>query len=344
MSNVTLPFFNDVPLGLQVGVGYNDVNIMVANVAQLVTVPTDQDGLLARYVEFSKTVATAADFYVLPYYATSNYADVGYDDTFAEWSTNGTFSVGTGWTLGAGWTIGAGVATATGAISTAISQTTPLPLIPGNVYSVTFTTTRSAGSIAVSLGGGTPGASISGSSTQTQLITAGSSNQILAFTGTGFTGTLDNVSVSGHSLGAGWTTASNVATASGAISTAISNNAAIPLVSGASYLVTFTITRSAGSLAVTLGGGSAGTGAALTGTFSQIIIAGSTQVIALTGTGFTGTITAFSVRPCIASPQTALSNGTGAFLNPPGFNLNRVCVAFDLVSPTTPTIVSSFYK
>jgi hypothetical protein len=344
MTISILPTFNDIPLGEQDGVSpFNLTNILVANVPQLLTVPTDQNGMTAKHALFSCSKTTAADFFVQTYTTTAQTADVGYDDTFAEWSTNGTFTTDTAWTKGAGWTIAAGVATATGAISTAISQTTPIVLVSGNTYTVTYTVTQSAGSIAVSLGGGTPGTSRSTSATFIETIVAGST-QILAFTGTGFTGTIDNVSVSGHTLGAGWTTASNVATAAGAISTAISNNAAIALVSGASYLVTFTITRSAGSLAVTLGGGSAGTGAALTGTYNQIITAGSTQVIALTGTGFTGTITAFAVRPCIALPSVTNTTGTGAALNPTGLLLNRNVVAIDIVSAGTPTVVTSFYK
>lgn len=110
--------------------------------------------------------------------------------------TNGNFTIATGWTLGSGWTINTTTQTAvaTGAISTAISQTTPFLLISGQSYSVTFTVTRSAGSIACSLGAGTPGTAISASSTVTQTIVAGST-QILAFTGSAFTGTVTNITV-----------------------------------------------------------------------------------------------------------------------------------------------------
>ena len=341
MSN--LPHYNADASGLQPYNSFSYENVLVANVPQLVTVPTDADGTLAKYVTFKGTAATIPDYYIQPYTSAAQTADVGYDDTFAEWSTNGTFSVGTGWTLGTGWTIGSGVATATGAISTAISQTTPIALVAGNVYSVTFTTTHSAGSVAVSLGGGTAGASISGSSTQTQLITAGAT-QILAFTGTGFSGTLANVSVSGHSLGAGWTTASNVLTATGAITTNVSNAAAIPLVSGQAYLVTIAATRSAGSIAISLGGGTAGTSISSTGTYNQIITAGSTQVVLITGTGFTGTVTSIAIRPCIVAPALANATGVAPFLNPPGIFLDHNVVSYDIVSAGTPTVVSSFYK
>lgn len=107
--------------------------------------------------------------------------------------TNGTFDTDTVWTKGAGWTITAGTGVATGAINTAISQT-PAPMIIGVSYSITYTITRSAGSLRPSLGG-TNGVSRSASGTYTETIVAGSSNQLLSFTGTGFTGTLDNVAV-----------------------------------------------------------------------------------------------------------------------------------------------------
>lgn len=110
-----------------------------------------------------------------------------------QYVTNGSFATDTGWTKGAGWTIAAGVATATGAISTAISQTAAFTLVQGQVYSVTYTITRSAGGLIPSVGG-TSGVERTASGTYNEVIVAGSS-QTLAFTGNGFTGTLDNVSI-----------------------------------------------------------------------------------------------------------------------------------------------------
>jgi hypothetical protein len=107
--------------------------------------------------------------------------------------TNGTFASDTGWTKGAGWTIAAGVADAAGGISTALSQTAGVALVEGRAYTVTFTATRAAGSVTVSVGG-TNGTARSSSATFTETIIAGST-QIIAFTGAGFTGTIDTVSV-----------------------------------------------------------------------------------------------------------------------------------------------------
>lgn len=107
--------------------------------------------------------------------------------------TNGTFAADTDWTKGTGWAIAAGVATATTA-STALSQT--VTLIAGASYSVTFTIANAAaGSVAVSLGGGTAGTARSTDDTFTETIVAGSSDSLLAFTGDGFTGDIDNVTV-----------------------------------------------------------------------------------------------------------------------------------------------------
>jgi hypothetical protein len=114
---------------------------------------------------------------------------------------NGTFATDTIWTKGAGWTIAAGVATATGAISTAISQTAAFTVVAGQAYSVTYTITRSAGGLIPSVGG-TAGVERTASGTYNEVIVAGST-QTLAWTGNAFTGTLDNVSVNLVTAG-GW--------------------------------------------------------------------------------------------------------------------------------------------
>lgn len=110
-----------------------------------------------------------------------------------EIAQNGSFSTDTLWTKGAGWTIGSGVATATGAISTAISQIPVLTIVPGQAYAVTYTITRSAGGLIPSIGGQN-GVERTASGTYREIIIAAASTPI-AFTGNAFTGTLDNVSV-----------------------------------------------------------------------------------------------------------------------------------------------------
>lgn len=107
--------------------------------------------------------------------------------------TNGSFATDTAWTKGAGWTIGAGVATATGAISTALSQTSAVTVLAGQSYNLIYTVTRSAGGIIPSIGG-VNGTERTASGTYRETIIAGST-QTLAFTGNAFTGTLDDISI-----------------------------------------------------------------------------------------------------------------------------------------------------
>jgi hypothetical protein len=104
---------------------------------------------------------------------------------------NGDFATDTIWTKGSGWTIGSGVATATGAISTALTQTSDVALVENQVYTLTYTVTRSAGGIIPSVGGKN-GTERTASGTYTETIIAGAT-QAIAFTGNGFTGTLDNI-------------------------------------------------------------------------------------------------------------------------------------------------------
>ena len=99
--------------------------------------------------------------------------------TFTNLVTNSDFASGTGWTTGSGWSIGAGVATASTASSALSSAIT---VTAGRTYTLTFTMTRSAGSVVASVGG-TAGTSRSSSSTFTETFVAGSSG-VIAFTGT----------------------------------------------------------------------------------------------------------------------------------------------------------------
>ena len=115
------------------------------------------------------------------------------DDVRPEHVINGDFVTDTDWTKGTGWVIGTGVATATTA-DTALSQTSGIiDIIEGVSYTITYTITRSAGSIIPSIGG-VNGTSRDSAGTYTETIIAGAT-QAIAFTGTGFTGTVDNVSV-----------------------------------------------------------------------------------------------------------------------------------------------------
>lgn len=123
------------------------------------------------------------------------------NDGLEQCVTNGTFTTDTGWTKGVGWSIGTGVATATGAISTAIEQNSAVTLLAGQSYVLTYTITQSAGSITPSIGG-TAGTARSSSGTYVETIIAGST-QVISFGTSGFTGTLDDVTLT-QAVGSGY--------------------------------------------------------------------------------------------------------------------------------------------
>ena len=113
--------------------------------------------------------------------------------TATEEVTNGSFATDTDWTKGTGWTIGSGVATASTA-STALTQS--LSLDEGTWYILDVDVTRSAGSLAITWNSVAIGSAISASARIKQVFHSGQGGTAdLDFTGTGFTGTLDNASV-----------------------------------------------------------------------------------------------------------------------------------------------------
>lgn len=323
---------------LQVGQDiYTVANLLAANIPESLTVPTGEDGLLAKYVSFSKT----GDFYAKCFTSAED-DDRVEGGNLTSYVTNGAFASDTGWTKGTGWTIAGGLGTATGAISTALSQTSASALVQGQSYTVTFTLDQTAGSVTVSLGG-TNGTARSTDATFSEVIVAGAS-QIIAFTGSGFTGTIDNVIITPWVYGVGWADGSSTATATTATSD-LSQTArtTTPLKNGHAYYVTFTATRSAGSVAVSLGGGTAGTSRSSAATFSEIIIAGSTQAITFTGTGFSGTIDDVIVLPVASVPGDS-TTGNASELNPAGYFLNGNIASISIVSAGTPIVTTNFYK
>jgi len=315
--------------------------VLAANVPENITVPSDSaTGLKAGYVIFGAPVAS--DFYARVFNSQQGQDRVT-NGTFAEYVTNGAFASDTGWTKGTGWTIAAGVATATGAISTALSQTSAITLIPGYTYTLTFTVTAfTAGTITASVGG-TAGTARGSAATFTQTFVAGAS-QIIAFTGAGFTGSIDNVSVTAWVLGTGWTTDGSTAIATGAISTALSQtaNTVYPIVAGQGYLVTYTATRSAGTITVSLGG-TAGTARSTSATFAEVIIAGSTQAISFGTSGFTGTVDDVTIKAVVSTPADS-TTGLLGMQNPKGFAIPSDGSYVSVVSAGTPIITASFYK
>jgi hypothetical protein len=118
--------------------------------------------------------------------------------TGTEMLANNTFSSGANWTTGTGWSIGAGVATKTAGTAASLSQTVGGGggLVAGVTYKLTYTITRSAGTITPRFTGGTTvtGTARSASGTYTEYLTAVSGNTTFDFLGdSAFAGTVDDV-------------------------------------------------------------------------------------------------------------------------------------------------------
>lgn len=116
---------------------------------------------------------------------------------FPDLAVNGTFTTDANWTKGTGWTIDAAdsnVAECDGsqeAVSDLSAATNAL-IFSGVSYSVTYTTTRSAGTITPVLGG-TLGTARSTANTFTETIVAGAGGVLLFRADADFVGTLDDV-------------------------------------------------------------------------------------------------------------------------------------------------------
>uniref|UniRef100_A0A6M3ILR8 Putative tail protein n=1 Tax=viral metagenome TaxID=1070528 RepID=A0A6M3ILR8_9ZZZZ len=107
----------------------------------------------------------------------------------SELVTNGSFSVGTDWTLQEGWTIGSGVATCDGTDGRRISQN--VGAVTGTPYRISYDiTARTAGLVAIELGGGTYVSTV-GSYSYVRYATGAS----VSFRSSSFVGSIDNVSI-----------------------------------------------------------------------------------------------------------------------------------------------------
>lgn len=111
-------------------------------------------------------------------------------------------------------------------------------------------------------------------------------------------------------LGGGWSISSGKAIAAGATSNDISQTTPETIVSGQEYIVTITVTRTAGNLTMTLGGGAAGATINTNGTFTQTLTAGATQIFNINATSFTGTVDNISITITPTGDLTPKVGGT----------------------------------
>jgi hypothetical protein len=113
-----------------------------------------------------------------------------------EMLANNTFASGASWITGTGWSIGAGVATKSPGTQSSLAQTLTIPTAASVTYKLTYTITRSAGTITPRFTGGTTvtGTSRNASGTYTEYITAVSGTTTFDFLAdSAFDGTVDNV-------------------------------------------------------------------------------------------------------------------------------------------------------
>jgi hypothetical protein len=118
--------------------------------------------------------------------------------------TNNTFGSSADWTTGTGWSIGAGVATKSAGTASSLAQLLATVPVAGVTYKLTYTITRSAGTITPRLTGGSTvtGTARSASGTYTEYLTVASGNTTFDFLAdSSFAGTVDNVY-----LISGWST------------------------------------------------------------------------------------------------------------------------------------------
>jgi hypothetical protein len=109
---------------------------------------------------------------------------------------NGTFAVDADWTKGTGWTIGSGVATKTAGTAAVLSQAQTL--VAGRSYLLTYTITRTAGTLTAEFTGGTTvsGTARSVGGTFTEVLQAVTGNTTLEFSAdASYAGTVDNVTL-----------------------------------------------------------------------------------------------------------------------------------------------------
>lgn len=108
-----------------------------------------------------------------------------------ELAVNGGFDADASWTKGAGWTIAGGVGVAT-ASSADLSQAV---LTVGKWYRVTFDATVVSGTVTPKAGSGASGTAVSATASGVTAVLRAATTTSLIFTGSTFTGTIDNISV-----------------------------------------------------------------------------------------------------------------------------------------------------
>lgn len=146
--------------------------------------------------------------------------------------------------------------------------------------------------------------------------------------------------------GTGWTIGSGVATsdASQTADSDLSQTCPATLIQGRSYTVSFTVTSyTAGNVTAVIGG-TEGTDRSSAATFTETIIAGSTQTIALRADAdFSGSVDNFTITPIAIVPDADITVGGGPDLNPTVYYLGGAYSALSLIPTGAGVINMQFY-
>jgi len=116
----------------------------------------------------------------------------GSGDNRVQLVTNGTFSADTNWTKTT-WTIAAGVGTIAAAATDTMTQA--IAITPGVAYLVTFTVTSFTGGTVTPILGGTSGTARGSAATFSEIIVAGSTNNLINFSASAATLSIDNATI-----------------------------------------------------------------------------------------------------------------------------------------------------
>jgi uncharacterized phage protein gp47/JayE len=216
-------------------------------------------------------------------------------------TTNGSFDTDAAWTKGDGWSISIGYAWCDGSQVAASELSQKLSeYIPGRIYRVSYTITRTTGTIKPVLGvNGTSGTvrSASGSYTD-EIIAPDKPNQLIFEADASFAGSVAVASVvdmteNDWSLGDGWSinNVSNYAECDGTQTAATNLQQELAQFTvGRKYKVTFTLVRTFGSVTPVLGSAS-GTARSSSGTYSEVLTAaGANQIILQGDSSFDGSV------------------------------------------------------
>lgn len=116
----------------------------------------------------------------------------GNGDNRIQLVANGTFASDTLWTK-TSWTIAAGVGTIAAAATDTMTQA--IAITPGFTYLVTFTITAFTGGTVTAILGGTSGTARGSAATFSEVIKAGSTNNLISFSASAATLSIDDVTI-----------------------------------------------------------------------------------------------------------------------------------------------------